>query len=188
MPVAPAGQEAHRLPGRLSVVGGNGGEIVKAQIAGNIGQQHAWDDNLLKLQAEQLSVPAQEHDSRRLALPAQLDRVGHLVGVLVQVIYRGVPPRIPQENLNALHQIGEQHVLGALDDDGDAGTGLLLEMFGVLVGLEAVGLHHRQNLLPGFLADIRMIVEHPGHRRHAAAGQPGNILNRHASASSPRAI
>ena len=179
MPVTAVRQEADDLIGGLLVVGGNRGEIAEAKGLSAVGQQQAGNVDGLKPGLEQLQVAAQEHDARRLPLPAQLQGVGHLVGVLVQVVDRRVPSRVPQQGLDALYQIGEQHVLGALDDDGDAGARLLLEVLGVVVGLKAVFLDYRHNPAAGLLADVGVVVENAGYGGYAEAGQAGDILDGH---------
>ena len=124
--MALSGQKFDDLGGGLAVVGGQGGQILKVKIPGGVGQQHAGDGNGLEPGAEELQVPAQEEDAQGLALPAELEGVAYLVGVLVQVVDHGVPPAVPEEGLDPFHQVGEEHVLGALHQDGDAGPGLLL--------------------------------------------------------------
>ena len=179
--MALARQEFDDLGGGLAVVGGQGGEIVEVQVLGRVGQQHAGDGDGLEPGPEKLQVPAQEENAQRLALPAELEGVAHLVGVLVQVVDHGVPPAVPEEGLDLLHQVGEEHVLRALHQDGDSGPGLLFQVLGVVVGLEALGLHHRQDLPPGLVADVGMVVEHPGHGSHTAPGQPGDVLDGHSA-------
>ncbi len=136
-----------------------------------------------ELRLEKLQVAPQKNDAQGLALPAQLNGVGHLVGVLVQVVEVGVLPRVLQKLLAAFHQIGEEHVHGALDDDGDGGAGLLLEMAGVGVGLEALLGHHGHHLPAGLLGDVGVVVEHAGHGGHAYPGQPGNVFDGHSRPS-----
>ena len=181
----PVRQEADDLIGRLLVVGGDGGQVVEPQGPGAAGQQQAGDADGLEPGLEQGQVAPQEHDAQGLPLPAELQGEGHLVGVLVQVVDGGVPPRVPEQGLDALHQVGEEHVLGALHQQGDAGARLLFEVLGVVVGLEAVFLHDLHDPAAGLLADVRVVVEHPGHGGDADAGQAGDILDGHERASSP---
>ena len=179
VPVALIGQETDDLPGGLLVVGGEGGQVVKAQLPGGVGQQDAGHRDAPKLRLEKLQVAAQKQDAQGLALPAELEGVGHLVGVLVQVVDRRVPPRVLQKLLAPLHQIGKEHIHGALDDHRHRGAGLLLEVLGVGVGLEALLLHHRQHLPAGVVGHVGVVVQHPGHGGHPHARQPRDILDGH---------
>ena len=125
IPVPAADQIFHRLlRGRL-VVGGQGGQVGKAQILGRVGQKDAGYADLVKALTEQLQVAAQEENAQGLALAAELARIGHLVGLFVQVIDGGVAVAVPQQALDTLQNVGEQHVVGAFDDDSNAGRGLL---------------------------------------------------------------
>ena len=144
-----------------------------------VGQQHTGDSDGGKARLKQLQVASKEQNSHGPALPAQLAGVGHLVGVLVQVVDGDVLAGVPQKGLELLHQVGEEQVHSPLDDDGDAGAGLLLEVLGVVVGLEILFLHHGQYLAAGLLTDVRVVVEHAGHGGHTVSGELGNILYGH---------
>ena len=112
--MALSGQKFDDLGGGLAVVGGQGGQILEVKVPGGVGQQYAGDGNGLEPGAEELQVSAQEEDAQGLALPAKLEGVAYLVGILVQVVDHGVPPAVPEEGLDPFHQVGEEHVLGAL--------------------------------------------------------------------------
>ena len=47
-------------------------------------------------------------------------------GVLVQVVDSGIPPRLPEQRLELLYQISKEQIHSALDNNGNAGAGLLL--------------------------------------------------------------
>ena len=170
-------QVAHHPVGRLLIIGGEGGQVGEVKLPSRVGEQYAGDGDVAELRLEKLQIAPQEQDAQGLALPAQLDGVNHLVGVLVQVVDRGVLARVLEQLLAALHQLGKEHVHSALDDDGDGGAGLLLQVPGVGIGLEALLRHHRQHPAPGLLRYVGVVVEHPGHGGHTHAGQPGNILD-----------
>ena len=51
--------------------------------------------------------------------------------------------------------------------------------FSVDVQLEAALLHGGENGGPGLLADVGVVVEHPGHGAHGIAGLGGKIFDRH---------
>ena len=177
--MAPPGEEVDGGAGGGLVVGGQGGEVGKAQLPGAVGQKQAGGAHALELRLEMAEVPAQEDDARGLSLPAEAAGVGHLVVLLVEKVDGCVPFRAAEGGLQALHQIGEEDVVLSPDDDGDTGPRLLFEAAGVAVGLEALLGHHGEDPLPGLLADIGVVVEHSGHRRYAAAGQLGNVFDRH---------
>ena len=119
-------QQLHHLLGGQMVVSGEGGEVGKAQLLGRIGQQHAGHGNRGEARLKQLQVAPQEQNPHGPALPAQLAGVGHLVGVLVQVVDSGILAGVSEQGLHLLHQIGKKHIHNPFDNDGDAGAGLLL--------------------------------------------------------------
>ena len=50
-------------------------------------------------------------------------------------------------------------------------------MLGVGVGLEAQLLHHGENLRPGLVADVGVVVQHPGDGAQAVAGDACNVFD-----------
>ena len=91
-----------------------------------------------------------------------------------------------QQGLYLLQNVGKQQVLHPLDQHGDGGRRLHLQMPCVGVGLKAVLLHHRKHPCFGLFAHVRMVVEHPGHGAEPVPGQPGNICDRHVPLRAPR--
>ena len=126
MPVALFRQEADHLGGSGPVVGGKGGKVPKAQPLGGVGEKDAGDGNGPKALAEPVQIPSQEKNARRLALPAEAQSIAHLVAILIQVVDAGVLVIFSQQGLEALHQTGKEHILGALHQDKNAVPRLLL--------------------------------------------------------------
>lgn len=67
----------------------------------------------------------------------------------------------------------------AFYDHGNALIRLLLEMFGVGVGLEVVFLDHFQNARSRSVADVRVVVDDAGDSSHRIPGLTGNVFDRH---------
>ena len=91
--------------------------------------------------------------------------------------YRLRRAAVPDAGLNPFHQVGKEHVLCALDDKRHTAAGLLLQVLGVAVQFEVVGLHHRQHLGAGLLGHIRTVIQHTGYRTHRVSGQLCYVLD-----------
>ena len=176
-------QQVHGLAGGGGIVGGDAGEVGEVQPLGGVGEEHRRGGDGGEIRAEAVQVAAQEEEASRLILPSHGGGEGHLVVILVQVVDGGVKAPALHAVLGTLHHVGKEQVAAALDDDGDGAADALLQVPGVGVGGEAVGLHHCHDPLSCGLADVRVVVQDPGDGTHGIAGFPGNVPdgNRHRS-------
>ena len=94
----------------------------------------------------------------------------HMEGVLGAV----------QRGLDDLQHLGEENVAAALDDDQNGVGVALLELLGVQIQLKAALLHRGENGRPGLLADVGMVVQHPGNGADGISGFGCQILDGHA--------
>ena len=76
-----------------------------------------------------------------------------------------------------LNKIGKQLVRASLDDGKHAVPLLLLQILGIGVQLKPLRLDDLHNGVPCPLADVRLIVQHAGHRGRAHLRAFGNIID-----------
>ena len=88
---------------------------------------HARHENLVKIRAEVFIVAAEEQNTTRLSLPAQLHRALDLVLVFVDKVGNHGMVGIRKQRLQLFHHRREHLVGRALDNDENALCPLLLE-------------------------------------------------------------
>ena len=139
-------QGLHRLPPGLPVVDGDAGQVGKGQRGSVVGGYHAGHVHRPEILGKILVHAAQKQNPQGLFLPAQLNGLSRLVGVLVHVIHHQLVPGLGNQLLNLFHHFPEQLVPGAFDHhQNGVGVGLL-QLLGVDVHLKA---HFRRSLLDG---------------------------------------
>ena len=185
-PVAALVQVVDRLLRRALVMRGKAREVWEAELPRAVGQQHGGHGDAGEFRRKTPQVAAEEEEALGMAQLRQPQGVLHLVLVLVQIGHVDLLAAALQQGLYLLQNVGKQQVLHPLDQHGDGGRRLHLQMPCVGVGLKAVLLHHRKHPRLGPFAHVRMVVEHPGHGAKPVPGQPGNICDRHVPLRAPR--